>query len=80
MKHYVIVHNWATDYENGTTIIDVVHTMEEAKEIFNKNLVDEKRYANEEGFEIYDDCETAFDAGEDGYYSRNHTNLYIQMV
>lgn len=80
MEHFVIVHNWANDYESGTTIIDVVHTMEEAREIFNKNLVDEKKYAEEEGFEIHDDCETAFDAGEDGYYCRNHTNLYIQVV
>ena len=80
MKHFVVVHNWASDYECGTTIIDVVYSIEEAKEIFNKNLVDEKIYAEENGFAIYDDCETVFDAGEEGYYSRNHTNLYIQMV
>lgn len=80
MKHFVIVNNWANDYECGTTIIDVVHSMEEAKEIFNKNLVEEKRYAEEEGFEIFDNRETVFDAGEEGYYSRNHTNLYIEMV
>ena len=30
--------------------------------------------------EIYDDCETVFDAGEEGYYRNNHTNLYIQMI
>ena len=80
MKHFVVVKRWAYDYECGVTIIGVKHSMEEAKEIFNENLVDEKNYAEEEGFEIYDDCETVFDAGEDGYYSRNHTNLYIQMV
>lgn len=80
MKHYIIVNDWANEYESGTTILGVVHTMEEAKEIFNKNLVEEKKYANEKGFEIYDDCETVFDAGEDGYYMSNHTNLYIQMV
>ena len=80
MKHFVIVHNWASDYECGTTIIDVVHSIDEAKEIFNTHLVNEKQYAEENGLTIYDNCETVFDAGEDGYYSRNHTNLYIQMV
>lgn len=80
MKHFVIVHNWVSAYECGTTIIDVVHSTEEAKEIFKKELAEEKRYAEENGLEIYDDCETVFDAGEDGYYSKNHTNLYIQMV
>ena len=80
MKHFVIVNDWANEYESGTTILGVVHSLEEAKEIFNESLVEEKQYAEEEGFTIYDDCETVFDAGEDGYYSRNHTNLYIQMV
>lgn len=80
MKHFVVVHDWASDYESGVTIIGVTHTMEEAKEIFNKNLVDEKGYAEEGGFEIYSDCETAFDAGESGHYVKNHTNLYIQTI
>lgn len=80
MKHFVIINDWANEYESGTTILGVVHSMEAAKEIFNKHLIDEKQYAEEEGLMIYDDCETVFDAGEDGYYARNHTNLYIQMV
>ena len=80
MKHYVIVNDWANEYENGTTILGVAHSLEEAKEIFNKYLADEKQYAEDHGFEIYDDCETVFDAGEIGYYASNHTNLYIQMV
>ena len=80
MKHYVIVNDWANEYESGTTILGVVHSMEEAKEIFNQRLANEKQYAEENGFTIYEDCETVFDAGEDGYYVSNHTNLYIQMV
>ena len=80
MKHFAIVNDWANEYENGTTILGVAHSLEEAKEIFNKYLADEKQYAEDHGFEIYDDCETVFDAGEDGYYANNHTNLYIQMV
>ena len=80
MKHYVVVHDWANEYEGGVTILGVTHSLEEAKEIFNAELVYEKQYAEEHGFTIYDDCETVFDAGEEGYYKNNHTNLYIQLV
>ena len=80
MKHYVIVHDWASEYESGTTILGVAHSMEEAKEIFNANLADERQYAEEYDYTIYDDCETVFDAGKEGYYVADHTNLYIQMV
>ena len=80
MKHFVVVHDWADTYENGTTILGVAHTLEEAKLVFNESFDDEKRYAEEHDFTIYDECETVFDAGEDGSYMTNHTNLYIQMV
>lgn len=80
MKHFVIINDWANEYESGITILGVVHTMEEAKEIFNYNLIEEKEYAEEREFVIYDDCETVFDAGEDGYYVSNHTRLYIDSV
>ena len=80
MTHFVIVNDWANEYESGVTILGVAHSLEEAKEIFNASLNDERQYAKENDFEIYDDCETVFDAGKDGYYNINHTNLYIQMV
>ena len=80
MKHFVVVNDWANKYENGTTILGVAHSLDEAKEIFNEYLNEEKKYAEEHGFTIYEDCDTIFDAGEDGYYITNHTNLYIQGV
>lgn len=80
MKHYVIVNDWVNEFESGVTILGVTHSLDEAKEIFNQFVEDEKSYAEEHGFEIYDDCETVFYAGEEGYYISNHTNLYIQMV
>lgn len=80
MKHYVIVNDWANEDESGTSILGIVHSLKEAKEIFNHNLADEKNYAEKHGFTIYDNCETVFDAGEDGYYVSNHTHLFIQMV
>lgn len=80
MKHYVIVNDWAYEYESGTTILGVTHSLEEAKVIFNASVENEREFSKEHGWEVYDDCETVFDAGEDGYYVSNHTNLYIQMV
>ena len=80
MQHDVIVHDWASDSESGVTILGVAHSLEDAQEIFNAALEDEKQYAEENDFTIYDDCETVFDAGEEGFYNNNHTNLYIQMV
>lgn len=80
MMHFVIVNDWANEYENGTTILGVEHSLEEAKKVFQTYLEEEKKYAEEHGFTIYEDCDTIFDAGEDGYYISNHTNLYIQGV
>ena len=80
MKHYVILCDWAVDNmcESGIDIIAVTHTLEEAKEIFAKNVVEEKRYAEENGWEILTDTDTEFDAGHFGYWAAEHTRLYIQ--
>ncbi len=80
MKHFVIVNDWTLDYECGTTILGVAHTLEEAKEIFNKSLAEERESAEDNGWEIYEDSETVFDTGASGDYIHNHTNLYIQIV
>jgi hypothetical protein len=80
MEHYVVVHEWSCDYENGSTVLGVGHSLEEAKVIFNNNIDEEKEYAKENGYEIYDDTDVVFDAGEEGYYSRSHTMMYIQGV
>ena len=80
MKHYVIVNEWANEDESCVTVLGVEHSMEDALKVFNQHLAAERKYAEENDFAIYDDCETVFDAGEDGYYVSNHTRLYIQMV
>lgn len=80
MKHYVVLISWASDYEQGVGIVGVAHTLEEAKEIFNKNLEWEKNLAEENGWEVYENTETCFDAGKEGYYSQDHTRIYIQGV
>lgn len=80
MEHFIVINDWSNDYECGVTILGVAHSLEEAKEIFNTNVVDEKNRAEEQGYEIYADCETDFDAGEEGYYAREHTRVYIQKA
>lgn len=79
-KHYVVVLDWASDYEGAVDILGVAHTYEEAKEIFDKQLAEEKKLVEEYGYTIETEDSTTFDAGEEGYWSRNHTTLYIQGV
>jgi hypothetical protein len=79
-KHYVIINDWSSQYENGVSILGVAHSLEEAKEIFNQYVAEEKQYAEEHEFEIYNNDDEDFDAGEDGYYVSNHTRVYIQGV
>lgn len=80
MKHYVIVLNWATEGDNGSNVLGVAHTIDEAKEIFNETRQEEKELAENNGWEIYEDSDDVFDAGENGYYRDNYTKLYIQKV
>ena len=80
MKHYVIIHEWANDYEYDVGILGVTHSLKEAKEIFNHCVDDEKKYADEHGYEIFDDNDVIFDAGKYGEYIVFHTRMYIQGI
>ena len=80
MKHYVVVLEWAAVYECGSTVLGVTHSLEDAKKIFKITAAEEKEYAIEHGWIIYDDIDTVFEAGEEGNYIANHSNLYIQEV
>ena len=80
MKHYVVVLDWARDYESSVIILGVKHTLEEAKELFNAQLSDERIFVENNGYDIDTDTDTMFDAGEMGYWSREHITLRIQEV
>lgn len=80
MEHYIVINNWSNEYENDVTILGIAHTLEEAKKIFNESINDERDYAEEHEYTVYADTEVDFDAGEEGYYSMEHTRLYIQYV
>ena len=82
MKHYVVLCDWAVDHlgEQGVNITGVAHSLEEAKEIFANAVGDEKKYATENNWTIYEDSDVCFDAGEDGSYAVEHVHFYIQGV
>lgn len=80
MKHYVILCDWAMNDAEGVDITAVAHTLEEAKAIFAEKVVDEKKYAEENSWEIFEDTDVVFDAGEEGYYAAEHAHFYIQEV
>lgn len=78
--HYVVVNEWANDYEYDVSILGVAHSLEEAKKIFNNIVGEEKEYADEHGYEIFEDDDEIFDAGKYGEYIVFHTRTYIQWV
>lgn len=82
MKHYVILCDWAVDNvgESGVSVTGIAHTLEEAKAIFAEASVDEKAYAIENGYTVYADTDTEFDAGEEGCYATEHVHFYIEEV
>ena len=80
MKHYVLVLDWATNDEENVEILGVRHTLEEAEELFKMHFDAERQLAEEKGYVINEDSKGCFDAQEEGFYSTEHTKLYIQEV
>lgn len=80
MKHYVVLCDWAINDTEGVSITAVAHSLEEAKEIFAEKVVDEKKYAEDNCWEIFENTDIEFDAGEEGYYATEHAHFYIQEV
>lgn len=80
MKHYVVVLDWAVETDEAVTILGVTHTLEEAKQIFNENLPEQKGYTEEYGYEVYVDDDMTYEAGVSGEWRTEHVALYIQGV
>ena len=85
MKHYVVLCDWAMSHNDGEVnrechVTGVAHTPEEAKEILVKAAVDERKYAYEHDWEIHEDSDMCFCAGEQGNYDNEHAHFYIQEV
>ncbi len=79
-SHYVIVLDWATEDDAAVDIVGVFHTLDDAKEKFEKYVVEEKQLARDNGYDIETDNGQIFDAGIMGYWRNNHITLYIQGV
>lgn len=83
-KHYVVMCDWSATIDgmiNGNVdIAGIAHSLEEAKEILAKVSIDEKQYAQENQWIVYEDSDVEFDAGEIDYYAAEHVHFYIQEV
>lgn len=84
MKHYVVLCEIAVRFSNGTAhethVSGVGHTIEEAKEILATASVEEKEYAYEHNWEIQENSDICFCAGEQGNYDEEHVHFYIEEV
>jgi hypothetical protein len=79
-SHYVIVLDWATEDDASIDIVGVFHTLDDAKEKFEKYVIEEKQLARDNGYVINEENGVMFDAGIMGCWRDNHTTLYIQGV
>lgn len=79
MKHYAVILDYATDFQQGLTIYGITHTFEEAKKIFDYHIEEEKKLAEEKGWEVWVDEEDRFDASAPSYVE-DHSHLYIEAV
>ena len=79
-KHYVVVLDWADNDSEDVDILGVAHTLDDARAIFNEYVDEERKLAENNGWNIETDTNDVFEAYEDGYYAASHTRLYIQGV
>ena len=79
--YYVLVSEWAVDYETGHELVGLYNSEDDAKTALRKRVaIDEKPLADEYGYEIYTDTDTCFDAGRSGYYIADHLYVGIETV
>lgn len=81
-KHYVVALEWAEGrlYENGTNIIAVTHTFDEASAELVKAATEERELAKKLGWRIISDNGYEFNAGSDEEYYMHHSRLFITEV
>lgn len=77
MRVYVLIFNYAVDGESVINV-RVFATKTAAQREFNFMREKELKYAEENSFIINYDEETSFEAYEEGYYSDNHTTIWME--
>ena len=82
MKYWYVETNWSTEYECGGDVIAIYPENEEykAKKVFAKVVAEEKQYAEDENYFVYEDTDDFFSAGEDGYYLTAHTEVMLKSL
>ena len=80
MKHFIVINDWVNRSECDINILAVAHTLEEAKEIFNTYVDNEREYARENNWEIFEDTDTVFESGKNWHYASNHSKMFIVEV
>lgn len=78
MEYYTVLWDWVCGLDRGVDIICITPSIFEAKKAFSKKLKEEKKFAEENGYTIYEDTDMIFDAGIDGFYNEDHTSLKIK--
>ena len=75
-KCYIILHDWADNFsENDSSISGLFTDCNKAFDCFKTLVKEERELAEGQGWTIYEDTDTCFDAGEEGYYISNHTTV-----
>lgn len=78
---YTVVVAWCNDSSSATfEVLGTFDTLDAAKNCFADERNKEMQSISESGWEIYDDSELYFDAGEDGYYNENHFTIKISKT
>ena len=77
MKHYAVILDWSHDYEGDVEIIAVAHTPEAARKAFAEQVEKERAFAKENSWEINEDEDDSFRAGEEYSNTTEHTYLWI---
>lgn len=80
-KHWVVLAEWCVDYEAGHHIVGVFHSKKEAIDCLRHRVnIDDRLLAEEYGYEIYEDTDTNFDSGKEGYYIHDHIAVSVIEV
>lgn len=80
MKHYIVINEWTDGMSFDTNYLGVYSGFDAAHEKFLQILDEEREYANERKYEIYENNDWCFDAGFPGDYVGQHSRLWIEEV
>lgn len=80
MKYYVVLSCFKNEHEQDIQVVGVGETPENAQQIFDNQIIKDRKTAQEFGWDIMTDEGNYFEAYKEGYYDDGHIVLYIQEV